>query len=73
MGVIEKIERYISRAYYRNKIPLRVKAKAVLPYHWGISLKKVEKFIKALELRNSGEAIRNGIAGQKGKMPGLQK
>jgi transposase-like protein len=44
--------------YHRNKIPPKVKAKAVLLYHWGMALRKVEKFIKALGLRGSREAIR---------------
>ena len=35
-----------------------MKAKAVLLYHWGVALRKVEKFIKALGLRGSREAIR---------------
>ncbi len=40
------------------KVPPRVKAKAVLLYHWGVALRKVERFIKALGLRGSREAIR---------------
>ncbi len=58
MGVIEKLEQYIRKVYNRNKVPPRVKAKAVLLYHWGVALRKVEKFIKALGLRGSREAIR---------------
>ena len=58
MGPIETLERYIRRVYHRNKIPPRVKAKAVLLYHWGVALRKVEKFIKALGLKGSREAIR---------------
>ena len=54
MGVIEKLEQFIRKVYHRNKVPPRVKAKAVPP----IPLRKVEKFIKALELRGSREAIR---------------
>jgi len=58
MGVIERLEQYIRKVYYRNKIPPEVKAKAVLLYHWGVALRKVERFIKALGLRRSREAIR---------------
>ena len=58
MGVIEKLEQFIRKVYHRNKIPPRVKAKAVLLYHWGVALRKVERFIKALGLRGSREAIR---------------
>ena len=58
MGVIERLEQYIRKVYHRNKVPPKVKAKAVLLYHWGIALRKVEKFIKALGLRGSREAIR---------------
>ena len=58
MGVIERLELYIRKVYHRNKVPPRVKAKAVLLYHWGIALRKVERFIKALGLRGSREAIR---------------
>jgi len=35
-----------------------VKAKAILLYHRSIALRKVKKFIKALGLRGSKEAIR---------------
>ncbi len=58
MGVIEKLEQFIRKVYHRNKIPPRVKAKAVLLYHWGVALRKVERFIKALGLKGSREAIR---------------
>ena len=58
MGVVEKLEQYIRKVYHRNKVPPRVKAKAVLLYHWRVALRKVERFIKALRLRGSREAIR---------------
>ncbi len=58
MGVIKKLEQYIRKVYHRNKISPRVKAKAVLLYHRGVALRKVEKFIKALGLKGSREAIR---------------
>ncbi len=54
MGVIEKLEQYIRKVYHRNKVPPRVKAKAVPP----IQLRKVEEFIKAPGLRGSKKAIR---------------
>ncbi len=58
MGIIETLEQYIHKVYHRNKIPPRVKAKAVLLYHRNMALRKVERFIKALGLRGSREAIR---------------
>ena len=58
MGVIERLEQYIRKVYRRNKVPPGAKAKAVLLYHWGVALRKVEGFIKTLGLRGSREAIR---------------
>ena len=31
MGIIERLELYIRKVHYRNKVPPRVKAKAVIP------------------------------------------
>ncbi len=59
MGIIEKLKQCIRKVYHRNKIPPKVKAKAVFLYHWGIALRKVERFRKALGLRGSREAIRH--------------
>ena len=55
MGVIEKPEQYIRKVYHRNKVPPRVKAKALLLYHRGVALRKVERFIKAPGLRDQGK------------------